>query len=93
MKEIRDFSVLQKEILTAVQHIIKSPGRLVYSTCTVEKLENDQVVGDFLQSQRRLKIAPLPESFTQYTANGPFLHTFPHLHFCDGSFAVLLKNR
>ncbi len=38
----------QREILDSASSYVKDGGRLVYSTCTLNKLENEEVVKDFL---------------------------------------------
>lgn len=39
---------IQKNILQTASQYVKNGGRLVYSTCTILKRENDDVVNDFL---------------------------------------------
>lgn len=46
---IRRFSKLQLEILINSSKFVKSGGKLVYSTCSVFKEENQDVVNEFLQ--------------------------------------------
>lgn len=43
LEEIEDLANLQKEILKNGVQYVKSGGRLLYSTCTVNKKENDEV--------------------------------------------------
>ena len=48
-KEIEGLPTVQYEILTAASSYVKAGGRLVYSTCTLNKKENEEVVCRFLQ--------------------------------------------
>ncbi|WP_088105047.1 16S rRNA (cytosine(967)-C(5))-methyltransferase RsmB [Halalkalibacter urbisdiaboli] len=47
-KDIDAIKRIQQEILTAVAPYLKKGGTLVYSTCTVDKDENEETVREFL---------------------------------------------
>lgn len=49
---------LQLKILSASARYVKKGGRLVYSTCTVDPAENQQVVRAFLAAQPGFRLAP-----------------------------------
>ncbi len=58
-KSLTDFKNLQQiqlDILFHVTPLLKKTGKLIYSTCTVEKLENEEVVKLFLQKQSTLRV-------------------------------------
>ena len=42
MDGIRDLAALQRQMLSVVWQYVKPGGVLVYSTCTVNRLENDE---------------------------------------------------
>ncbi len=44
----KQFSVLQKAILTSTARYLKKGGSLIYSTCTIATEENQEVVADFM---------------------------------------------
>lgn len=48
-ESIQDLQTLQREILTTVTKYVKSGGKLIYSTCTLSKEENEDN-RDFIQS-------------------------------------------
>ncbi|KMK77158.1 16S rRNA (cytosine(967)-C(5))-methyltransferase RsmB [Alkalihalobacillus pseudalcaliphilus] len=48
--DIKDIAALQKSLLEAVAPLLKKGGRLVYSTCTIDKEENEAIVEQFLQT-------------------------------------------
>ncbi len=50
LKEVISFSKLQKELLMAGYKALKPGGILVYSTCTLDPLENEEVVDHLLYS-------------------------------------------
>ena len=48
LKDINDINDLQKKIIRHVKDYVKDGGILVYSTCTINKLENEWLIKDFL---------------------------------------------
>ena len=49
MDGIRDLAALQRQMLSVVWQYVKPGGVLVYSTCTVNRLENDENRAWFLK--------------------------------------------
>lgn len=52
---------LQKEILTAAIPMLQPGGRLVYSTCTFNPLENEQIVDWILEEYPEFQIVAVPQ--------------------------------
>ncbi len=50
-KDIANCAKLQKQLLCAAAQFVKPGGRLIYSTCSIEKAENTDVVQHFLDSE------------------------------------------
>jgi 16S rRNA (cytosine967-C5)-methyltransferase len=48
--DIPNFAATQKQFLDNAAEVLKPRGRLVYSTCSVEPEENEQVIEDFLRT-------------------------------------------
>ncbi len=97
VEEIRRLAEIQKELLTnAVRHV-KSGGLLVYTTCTTEPEENEDVMSWFLETHAEFNVEPatnhLPDSALRkgvVTESG-FLQTWPHKHGTDGTFGARLR--
>lgn len=53
--DIEDISSLQRELLDCVAPLLKPGGILVYSTCTIESAENEDMVADFLDRHPEYK--------------------------------------
>jgi 16S rRNA (cytosine967-C5)-methyltransferase len=71
-----DFATLaehQKQILIRAIDMVEPGGYLIYSTCSVEYDENEQVIEDVLSSDDRFR--PLNA-----------IRTWPHREGCDGFF-------
>jgi 16S rRNA (cytosine967-C5)-methyltransferase len=49
--DINQCAELQLKLLTQASHWVKPNGRIVYSTCSIDKIENDAVIEAFLKTQ------------------------------------------
>ena len=93
--QIRALSEIQYNLLkNAAQHI-KPGGILVYSTCSIEPMENEEVVQRFLTEFPMYTVENARRFLPDVPANAitpqGFLQTFPHEHGVDGAFAARLK--
>jgi len=84
---------LQLKILSNAANLVKKGGVLVYSTCTITKEENDQVIERFLEKRRDFKLADASLYVdSRVVDESGFVRTFPHIHKTDGSFAARLQS-
>jgi 16S rRNA (cytosine967-C5)-methyltransferase len=93
-QDIVELKSLQNKMLHRAADYVAPGGRLIYSTCTVDQEENEQMVFDFCEKSDFM-IAPadqtqIPPEFI--TLDG-FVRTWPHLHNMDGAFAAKLIKR
>jgi 16S rRNA (cytosine967-C5)-methyltransferase len=86
----RRLAALQLSLLKRAADALANKGRLVYSTCSVEPEENEEVVRRFIESDRRFRIARPLAPGELITGDG-FVRTFPHRHEMDGFFAAVLE--
>ena len=89
--EIEDFQKLQINILNSVSKLVKRNGYVIYSTCTINREENEDVIEKFLKHNKLFSLVPPKDSFKKFVKNENYLRTFPHIHKMDGSFAAILK--
>lgn len=86
---------IQKRLIENLSGYLKDGGILVYSTCSTENEENEDVVEDFLERHPEFKIDDikqyLPETGRMLVDEKGFLHTSPINNRMDGFFAVRLK--
>jgi 16S rRNA (cytosine967-C5)-methyltransferase len=79
----------QRALLDSLAPLVEPGGRLVYSVCSAEPEETEQVVGLFLAANPGFRAEPLPEWAAPFAA-GAFLRTSPERHGGDAFFAALL---
>jgi 16S rRNA (cytosine967-C5)-methyltransferase len=89
--ELLEFQNLQLNILNAIADLLIPGGEMVYSTCTIDPFENEVVIEKFLETKKGIfKIIPPAKKLIEFTSKN-YIHTFPHKHKMDGSFAVKIR--
>lgn len=84
-------TTLQRELLESAATLVRPGGLLVYSTCSLEKEENEEQVKFFLENHPDYRIeAPAEFDATMLDAQG-MLHVLPQVHGFDGAFAARLR--
>lgn len=90
-----EIAATQQDLINSAFHALRPGGTLVYSTCTLNTRENQQVIGWLLeQYPDAVEIEPLDRLFNGAeqvaTAEG-FLHVFPHIFDSEGFFVARLR--
>lgn len=80
---------LQYQILENSAKYLKSGGILVYSTCTILKRENEEVVQKFLNHHPEFELVPLKE----FASESGWMTFSPMYAGCDGFFAARLRRK
>jgi len=85
IEDIKELSEIQSSILECGKDYLKTKGRLLYSTCSLSKIENEDVVNKFIKNNPNFSISKL---------NGKeVLKLFPSTDGTDGfSITLLIKN-
>lgn len=91
LSKLENLPQLQLRILETVSSYVKPGGVLLYSTCTVLRRENEDVVMQFLQTHPAFSLEhfSLPEALGA-SCDG-MLTLLPHLHHTDGFFICRLR--
>lgn len=90
LKDLRELSNKQLKILENASKVLKKGGRLIYSTCSLEKEENEAVIDSFLERNRNFQKSPIKLPAKFLTKEG-FARTFPHRDKTDGFFIAQLE--
>ena len=88
--DITQLAEQQKRFLMNAAAVVKPGGLLVYSTCSIEAEENEEVVRDFLSSNNQLTQVSLLVNADLVTNSGA-ARTWPHRHGTDGFFIAALR--
>jgi 16S rRNA (cytosine967-C5)-methyltransferase len=93
----------QVGLLRSAMHALREGGRLIYSTCSLEAEENEDVVAEALEAETGFRLLPWEDQIRSLEregvlhagtadrlAVGDFLRTFPGLYPGDGFFAACL---
>ena len=88
-KQLEDLSALEKlqeQILKTASEYVKLNGTLIYSTCTLNKLENEVQIERFLKHHKQFERLPVRED-----QSSEMLTLFPNVHQTDGFFIAKLR--
>jgi len=90
-----EIAATQRELIDSAFHALRPGGTLVYSTCTLNRDENEDVCL-WLKAQYTdaVEFLPLNDLFaTADEAATPegFLHVFPQIYDCEGFFVARLR--
>lgn len=89
----------QLNILESAKKILKDGGRIVYSTCTYDTKENEEVVATFIKNNPEFKIIKI-NGFDNVTSTGVKIDNantndtyrrYPHLHKGEGQYMAVLE--
>ncbi len=88
--DFAELSVKQLEILLNASKVLKSGGKLIYSTCSLERQENEAVCEKFLgQAQNFKKV--LPQVSEEFLTGENYARTFPDRDKMDGFFIAVFQ--
>ncbi|MBE9229733.1 16S rRNA (cytosine(967)-C(5))-methyltransferase [Phormidium sp. LEGE 05292] len=93
-ENVKELAALQKELLDSVSKYVKPGGILVYSTCTLHPLENEQVIENFLATHANWQIELPAANSPMYSFVAPpgWIKVLPHREQMDGFFMVRLRS-
>ena len=95
LSSISSLQPLQRSLLEGVAACLRPGGVLLYSTCSPQPEENEEVVEGFLRSHSSFRAedvsAYLPRPVAGAITSQGYLRTFPHRHGVDAFFAARLR--
>ena len=103
-EDLADLQSRQLSILQSAMSHVASGGRVLYSTCSLEREENSDVVEKALASDKSFRLLDCRHELEilqkegelvwkdiDSLISGPFVRTIPGLHPCDGFFVAILE--
>jgi 16S rRNA (cytosine967-C5)-methyltransferase len=87
LKDLQRLAELQAEILQNASKYLKIGGELVYSTCTLSKIENEDVIEKFLKVNNNFRL----KKINLFNEEKEFYNLFPFKHGTDGFFMAKLE--
>ena len=92
-RDINEMSKLQFQILQNMSKFLEIGGIMIYSTCSMEKEENWDVVELFLKYNVNFKLVKITNfQYPEWIDSNGCLMTIPYKHKVSGIFAAKLKN-
>lgn len=91
-EDIKELTILQWNILNTVKDYVKNQGVVVYSTCTILKDENINMINKFLKENKEFKLLPFDKELKTMenldTISDGYIQLFSHIHGTDGFFTA-----
>ena len=88
--DIPDLAAKQLQILKRAARVVKQGGRLIYSTCSIEREENEEVIDRFMKETHGYKQVELPVYESLLTS--PFTaRVWPQRDGADGFFIAAFE--
>jgi 16S rRNA (cytosine967-C5)-methyltransferase len=105
-EDLHDLQSRQVAILKSALAQLAIGGRLIYSTCSLEREENGAVLEAALEGAAEFKVVDFNGELEHLRQSGdmcwedvasllagPYLRTIPGMHPCDGFFAAMIERR
>lgn len=90
-QKIKELQKIQRHALSRGAKFVRPGGFLIYSTCTLNRRENEDMIEYFLEKHKDFKLVPAENYIPRKcTANG-YLKTLPFKDNMDGAFAAKLQ--
>lgn len=85
-----ELAKIQQSVLKNAAEYVRIGGRLIYSTCTVSRAENEGIVKWFLKNHENFAAAPLKINFAE---NETQIQLRPDIHPTDGFFIAAFERK
>lgn len=93
-ESIDSLAPLQRKILETGARYVKPGGRLVYATCSLNPVENEDAARAFLAAHPEFEPAKIPDFLQAARVEGSMVTIFPHHFGSDGFFfAVFTRTK
>jgi 16S rRNA (cytosine1407-C5)-methyltransferase len=94
-QHVAEISALQTTLLESALQALKPGGVVVYSTCTLNQQENQQVIATLAQNYPQhfepISLERLFEDSARARTKEGYLHVWPHYYDSEGFFVAVLR--
>lgn len=91
--EIDKIPAIQYKILCNAVKYLKPAGKIIYSTCTLNPAENEDVCNRFLAEHPEFTVSEYLTDIKRYSSADKFMTFMPHLHSTDGFFVAVMERK
>lgn len=95
-QSLKEVETLQKQILSVITEYVKPGGVLLFSTCTINMAENEQMM-EWIAKEYSFILESLnpflPEMLHSKSTNKGYLQLLPGVHQTDGFFMARLRRK
>lgn len=95
-QDVLNLAEIQKGMLKHLSHFLKPNGQIIYSTCTLSREENEDVISNFIQEQPEFQVDPIQSqegiSEDLLTDEG-YVRIWPDSYGTDGFFISRLTKK
>jgi len=92
--DIKKLARIQTAMLNRAAKLVKPGGVLVYSTCSIIRAENDDIVESFLQRESDFELESARDIFPgDVVSKDGYVKTYPSFANLDGAFAARLRRK
>jgi len=93
-EDLMHLQEIQLSILNSITDLLKVGGQLVFSTCTFDAEENEDVVMKFLNAHENYELVPVKhEKSLDKNVNDGVLKLLPSDYFTDGFFVAAFRRK
>ncbi len=93
LDDIKELLPIQRRILAETSRYVKSGGRLVYSTCSVNPNENRKICDAFLKEHEDFYTVKALPDIDRTIDEGDYLTLMMHKNNCDGFFIAVFERK
>ena len=90
-QNMKELLKLQENALEKAALFVKKEGYLIYSTCTLNPMENEEQIKRFLNKHPKFRLVPAESIVDKRFTEQGFLKVLPFKHNLDGAFAAKMQ--
>lgn len=93
-QDVKNLAKIQTALIDRAARLVKPGGVLVYSTCTIIRDENDQIVEEFLARNDKFELESAAQFYDpEVVSERGFVRTYPCIEKLDGAFSARLVRK